>query len=82
MYKNWQAGYQEALTPKQCEDIRRFYEPHVQKYETKYKFLCQMLNQAIGERKRASSPRGSAPELTPSLAALEDVPTFKRKRME
>ena len=79
LYKNWQAEYQEALTPEQCEDIRRFYEPHVQKYETKYKFLCQMLNQAIGERKRASSPRGSAPELTPSLAALEDAPTLKGK---
>ena len=91
LYKNWQAEYQEALTPEQCEDIRRFYEPHVQKYETKYKFLCQMLNQAIDERKRASSPRvsdegkrvssprGSAPELTPSLAALEDASTLKGK---
>ena len=79
LYKNWQAEYQEALTPEQCEDIRRFYEPHVQKYETKYKFLCQMLNQAIGERKKASSPRGSAPELTPSLAALEDASTLKGK---
>ena len=47
------------MTPEQCEDIQRFYEPHVQKYETKYKFLCQMLNQAIGERKRVSSPRVS-----------------------
>ena len=79
LYKNWQAEYQEALTPEQCEDIRRFYEPHVQKYETKYRLLCQLLNQAIGERKRASSPRGSAPELTPSLAALEDAPTLKGK---
>ena len=79
LYKNWQAEYQEALTPEQCEDIRRFYEPHVQKYETKYRLLCQPLNQAIGERKRASSPRGSAPELTPSLAVLEDAPTLKGK---
>ena len=79
LYKNWQAEYQEALTPKQCEDIRRFYEPHVQKYETKYRLLCQPLNQVIGERKRASSPRGSAPELTPSLAVLEDAPTLKGK---
>ena len=37
LYKNWQAEYKEAMTPEQCEDIQRFYEPHVQKYETKYK---------------------------------------------
>ena len=91
LYKNWQAEYKEAMTPEQCEDIQRFYEPHVQKYETKYKLLCQMLKQVIGERKRASSlrvsdegkrvssPRGSAPELTPSLAALEDASTLKGK---
>ena len=59
LYKNWQAEYKEAMTPEQCEDIQRFYEPHVQKYETKYKLLCQMLKQAIGERKRTSSPRVS-----------------------
>ena len=91
LYKNWQAEYKEAMTPEQCEDIQRFYEPHVQKYETKYKLLCRMLKQGIGERKRASSPRvsderkrassprGSAPELTPSLAALEDASTLKGK---
>ena len=91
LYKNWQAEYKEAMTSEQCEDIQRFYEPHVQKYETKYKLLCQMLKQVIGERKRASSPRvsderkrvssprGSAPELTPSLAALEDASTLKGK---
>ena len=91
LYKNWQAEYKEAMTPEQCEDIQRFYEPHVQKYETKYKLLCQMLKQAIGERKRTSSPRvsderkraslprGLAPELTPSLAALEDASTLKGK---
>ena len=45
----------------------------------KYRLLCQPLNQAIAERKRASSPRGSAPELTPSLAVLEDAPTLKGK---
>ena len=79
LYKNWQAEYKEAMTSEQCEDIQRFYEPHVQKYETKYKLLCRMLKQAIGERKRVSSPRVSASELTPSLAALEDAATLKGK---
>ena len=38
-----------------------------------------MLKQAIDERKRASSPRVSASELTPSLVALEDASTLKGK---
>ena len=73
LYQNWQAEYKEAMTSEQCEDIQKFYEPYVRKYETKYKVLYQMLKQAIDERKRASSPRVSASELTPSLVALEDA---------
>ena len=79
LYQNWQAEYKEAMTSEKCEDIQRFYEPHVWKYETKYKILYQALRQAIDERKRASSPRVSASELTPSLVALEDASTIKGK---
>ena len=79
LYQNWRAEYKEAMTSEQCEDIQRLYEPYVWKYETKYKMLYQMLKQAIDERKRASSPRVSASELTPSLVALEDVSTLKGK---
>ena len=79
LYKNWQAEYKEAVTSEQCEDIQRFYEPHVQKYEMKYQMFCGSLKQAIGERKRISSPRVATPELTPSLAALEDASTLKGK---
>ena len=67
------------MTSEQCEDIQRFYEPYVGKYETKYKILYQTLRQAIDEKKRASSPRVSASELTPSLVALEDASTLKGK---
>ena len=67
------------MTSEQCEDIQRYYEHYVQKYETKYKMLYQMLKQAIDERKRASSPRVSASELTPSLVALEDASSLKGK---
>ena len=79
LYQNWQAEYKEAMTSEQFEDIQRIYEPYVRKYETKYKMLYQMLKQAIDERKRASSPRVSASELTPSLVALEDASTLKGK---
>ena len=82
LYQNWQAEYKEAMTSEQCEDIQRIYEPYVQKYETKYKMLYQMLKQAIDERKRASSPRVSASELTPSLVALEDASTLKVKEWD
>ena len=82
LYQNWQAEYKEAMTSEQCEDIQRFYEPHVRKYETKYKILYQTLKQAIDEGKRASSPRVSASELTPSLVALEEASTLKGKEWE
>ena len=82
LYQNWQAEYKEVMTSEQCEDIQRFYEPHVRKYETKYKILYQTLKQTIDERKRASSPRVSASELTPSLVALEDASTLKGKEWE
>ena len=49
LYQNWQAEYEEAITTEQCEEIQRFYEPYVLKYETKYKVLYQILKQAISE---------------------------------
>ena len=41
--------------------------------------MYQTLRQALAERKRTSSPRVSAPGLTPSLVALEDASTLKGK---
>ena len=79
LYQNWQAEYKEAMTSEQCEDIQRFYEPYVRKYETKYKILYQTLRQAIDEGNRVPSTRVSASELTPSLVALEDASTLKGK---
>ena len=79
LYQNWQAEYKEAITSEQYEDIQRFYEPYVRRYETKYKVLYQMLKQAIDERNKVPSSRVSASELTPSLVALEDASTLKGK---
>ena len=36
-------------TTEQCEEIQKFYEPYVMKYETKYKVLYQILRQASRE---------------------------------
>ena len=82
LYQNWQAEYKEAMTSEQCEDIQRFYDPRVWKYETKYKILYQTLKQTIDEGRRATSPRVLASELTPSLVTLEDASTLKRKEGE
>ena len=57
LYQNWQAEYKEAMTSEQCEDIQRFYEPYVRKYETKYKILYQTLRQAIDGRSKVPSSR-------------------------
>ena len=49
LYQNWHAEYKEAITTEQCEEIQKFYEPYVMKYETKYKVLYQILRQASRE---------------------------------
>ena len=79
LYQNWQAECAEAITTEQCEEIQKFYEPYVLKYETKYKLLYQILRQDISEWSKVPSARVSSAGLTPSLVALEDASTLKRK---
>ena len=79
LYQNWQAEYKEVMTSEQGEDIQRFMNLMSGNMKLSTKLVYQMLKQAIDERKRASSPRVSASELTPSLVALEDVSTLKGK---
>ena len=45
LYQNCQAEYKEAVTSEECEEIRRFYEPYLEKYESKYRILYQLLKQ-------------------------------------
>ena len=77
LYQNWQAEYKETITSEQCEEIQKFYEPYVMKYETKYKVLYQILRQAMGEQNTIPSSRVSSTGLIPSLVALEDTSTLK-----
>ena len=79
LYQNWQVEYKEAITTEQCEEIQKFYEPYVLKYETKYKVLYQILRQHITEWTKVPSSKVSSIGLTPSLVALEDASTLKRK---
>ena len=43
MYKNWHAEYENANTLEECEEIKNFYKPYVDKYESKYRVLYQLL---------------------------------------
>ena len=46
LYRNWQAEYRSAITSEDCEEVKRFYRPYLEKYESKYRILYQMLQQA------------------------------------
>ena len=79
LYQNWQAEYKEAITTKQCKEIRQFYEPYVMKYETKYKVLYQILRQASQKRTKVPPLQTPSTGITPSLAALDDASALKQK---
>ena len=79
LYQNWQAEYKEAVTSEECEEIRRFYKPYLEKYESKYRILYQMLQQASKEQTSILPPEEPTSEITPSVAALDDAPALKQK---
>ena len=72
LYRNWQAEYKNAITPEDCEEVKRFYKPYLEKYESKYRILYQMLQQANRQTDNTSMPSAQehTPDITPSLAAI------------
>ena len=73
LYKNWHAEYGNANTLEECEEIKRFYKPYLDKYESKYRILYQILLQ----QPSVISTPGATSEITPSLATLDDAPSLK-----
>ena len=75
LYGIWQVGYRDAITLEECEEIRRFYKPYLEKYEYRYRILYQVLQQA----KKPMGQTGLLPiqeptsGIAPSLAALDDA---------
>ena len=63
----------------ECEEIRRFYKPYLEKYESKYRILYQMLQQANKEQTSLLSTQEPTLGITPSLAALDHAQTLKQK---
>ena len=43
MYNDWHVEYGNANTLEECEDIKNFYKPYLDKYESKYRILYQLL---------------------------------------
>ena len=72
MYKNWHAVYGNATTLEECEEIKNFYKPYLDKYKSKYQLLYQLLQQ-LGINPTYEGASGIAP----SLAALDDAATLK-----
>ena len=81
LYGNWQAKYRDAVTSEECEEIRRFYKPYLEKYESKYRILYQMLQQANKQMGQTGllSIQEPTSGITPSLAALDDSQALRRK---
>ena len=52
LYKNWQAEYKDAVTSEECEEIRRFYKPYQEKYESKYRILYRYYSKPTNQQDR------------------------------
>ena len=74
LYNNWHAEYGNATTLEECDEIKRFYKPYLEKYESKYRILYHLLQQLS----MISTCEGTS-GLTPSLATLDDAPALKRR---
>ena len=74
MYKNWHAEYGNANTLEECEEIKNFYKPYLERYESKYRVLYHLLQQP-----RLIPMNDGTSGITPSLAALDDATSLKQK---
>ena len=64
LYKNWHAEYGNANTIEECEEIKKFYKPYLEKFESKYRVLYHFLQQPD-----MIPTYDSTSGITPSLAA-------------
>ena len=42
LYKNWHVEYGNANTIEECAEIKRFYKPYLEKYESKYSLISSI----------------------------------------
>ena len=74
LYKNWHVEYGNANTIQECEEIKNFYKPYLEKYESKYRVLYHLL-----QKPGLIPTHDSASGITPSLAALDDATSLKQR---
>ena len=74
MYQNWHAEYGSATSIEECEEIKNFYKPYMDKYESKFRILYQLLQQP-----RSVPTRDNTSGITPSLVALDDATSLKQR---
>ena len=72
--KNWHVEYGNANTMEECEEIKNFYKPYLEKYESKCRVLYHLLQQPD-----LISIHDSVSGITPSLAALVDATSLKQR---
>ena len=72
LYKNWHAEYGSTTTLEECDEIKRFYKPYLEKYESKYRILYHLLQQLS-----LISTQETSSGITPSLATLDDSPSLR-----
>ena len=56
LYRNWQAECRSAITPEDCKEVKRFYKPYLEKFESKYRILYQMLKQTNKQTSHTGVP--------------------------
>ena len=54
--RNWQAEYKNVVTLEDCNEVKIFYKPFLEKYESKYRILYLILQQLNRETNPASMP--------------------------
>ena len=74
LYRNWHADYGNATTIEECDEIKRFYKPFLEKYESKYRILYHLLQQLS-----LISTQETTSGITPSLATLDDAPSLRQR---
>ena len=74
LYKYWHAEYGNANTTEECEEIKNFYKPYLEKYESKYRVLYHLLQQPS-----FISTHDSTSGITPNLATQDDATSLKQR---
>ena len=77
LHKNWHAEYRDAESTEDCEIIKRFYKPYLEKYESKYRILYHLLHQSM-----LFPTQDPTSKITPSLVALDNAQALRRIRNE